>query len=163
MEYGIYAWKKLNHEYPDWILEIVGEGPEKLKLKELVKELNLEGKVILSGFTSNVEGKYKEAAFSLLTSQKEGFGCVLIESLAKGIPVISFNNVGPMSIIEHGKNGFLVNKNDLTELIKSMECIIQDCQLRYTLSVGAYKSSENYMIQSIADKWKSLLDNREGI
>lgn len=163
MEYGIYAWEKLNHKYPDWVLEIVGEGPEKLRLKELIKELKLEGKVILSGFTPNVEGKYKEAAFSILTSQKEGFGCVLIESLAKGIPVISFNNVGPMSIIEHGKNGFLVNKNDLTQLIKSMESLIQDCQLRYTLSVGAYKSSENYTIESIVDEWKRLIYNKESV
>lgn len=163
MEYGIYAWKKLSYKYPDWVLEIVGEGPEKLRLKELIKELKLEGKVLLSGFTPNVEAKYKEAAFTILTSQKEGFGCVLIESLAKGIPVISFNNVGPTSIIEHGKNGCLVNKNDLMELIRSMESLIQDCQLRYTLSVGAYKSSENYTIESVVDEWKSLLNNRKGI
>lgn len=110
--YYIRAFLKLVYKYPEWKLQIVGDGPDKERLLELINQLNLGDKVEITEFCRNIIEKYREAEFSILTSQKEGFGCILIESNAIGIPVISFDNVGSKEIIENNINGFLVEKNN---------------------------------------------------
>ena len=104
IDYSIRAFSKLANKYPDWSMEIVGDGADKERLLSLINELNLNDRIKITGFCSNVIEKYKTAAFTVLTSQKEGFGCVLIESNAVGVPVISFDNIGPKEIIKNGFN-----------------------------------------------------------
>lgn len=157
IDYSIRAFSKLVYKYPEWKLEIVGDGPDKERLLELINQLNLGDKVEITGFCRNIIEKYREAAFSILTSQKEGFGCVLIESNAIGIPVISFDNVGPKEIIENNINGFLVEKNNENKLIEVMDKMMSDNNLREILSKGSYEKSSQYSINRICSKWNRIL------
>ena len=159
MEYGIKGFAQLVNKHTEWELEIIGDGPQKDNLNNLIENLNLDKKVYITNFTKNIEQKYKEAAFTMLTSQKEGFGCVLIESFAKGIPVISFNNVGPSAIIQHYQNGFLVKKNDLNVLVEMMDIIMSNDQLRSNLSECAYSSSYKYTITNVMQLWANLIND----
>jgi GalNAc-alpha-(1->4)-GalNAc-alpha-(1->3)-diNAcBac-PP-undecaprenol alpha-1,4-N-acetyl-D-galactosaminyltransferase len=157
IDYSIRAFSKLADKYPEWKLEIVGDGSDKERLLELITKLNLESRVKITGFCSNIIDKYKEAAFSVLTSQKEGFGCVLIESNAIGVPVISFDNVGPKEIVENNINGFLVEKNNENQLIEVMDKMMSDNKLRENLSKGAYEQARKYSINKICSKWNRIL------
>lgn len=157
IDYSIRAFSKLVDKYPEWKLEIVGDGDDKDRLLELITKLNLISRVEITGFCNNIIEKYKEAAFSVLTSQKEGFGCVLIESNAIGVPVISFDNVGPKEIVENNINGFLVEKNNENELVEVMEKMISDNNLRERLSKEAYKKAGQYSINKICSKWNRIL------
>ncbi|MBV5315335.1 MAG: glycosyltransferase [Prolixibacteraceae bacterium] len=90
-------------------LTIVGEGPEKTKLIEEVKRLKIEDSISFAGFQSNPKLYYQKSIATVLTSIYEGFPNVLVESIAEGTPVISFNcPSGPIDIIEPEVNGILV-------------------------------------------------------
>ena len=82
---------------------------------------------------------------------------MLIESNAIGVPVISFDNVGPKEIVENNINGFLVEKNNENELVEVMEKMISDNNLRERLSKEAYKKAGQYSINKICSKWNRIL------
>lgn len=157
MEYGIKGFAQLVNKHTEWELEIIGDGPQKDNLNNLIENLNLDKKVYITNFTKNIEQKYKEAAFTMLTSQKEGFGCVLIESFAKGIPVISFNNVGPSEIIKNNETGYLIEKNNLLELEQAVEYLIVNSEKRRELSLNAYEQSSKYSLEEVCELWIDLI------
>lgn len=82
---------------------------------------------------------------------------MLIESNAIGVPVISFDNVGPKEIIEDNINGFLVEKNNENKLIELMDKMMSDNNLRERLSKGAYEQASKYSINKICSKWNRIL------
>lgn len=159
IDYSIRAFSKLANKYLDWSMEIVGDGADKERLLSLINELSLNDRIKITGFCSNVIEKYKTAAFTVLTSQKEGFGCVLIESNAVGVPVISFDNVGPKEIIKNGFNGFLVEKNNKKQLEEVMECMIANDKLRAELSKNSYIESKKYSLDSSCNTWKGIIES----
>ncbi|MBE9221485.1 glycosyltransferase [Cyanobacterium stanieri LEGE 03274] len=90
-------------------LMILGQGPEKKKLNDLINQLNLKEDIILQGFVENPYAYMKKATMLVLSSQWEGLPTVLIESLAVGTSVVSTNcPSGPEEILDHGKYGTLV-------------------------------------------------------
>jgi glycosyltransferase involved in cell wall biosynthesis len=90
-------------------LLILGEGPERPKLEKLINELNLQGNVHLPGFVQNPISYLKGADLFVLSSAWEGFGNVIVEALACGVPVVSTDcKSGPAEILENGKYGSLV-------------------------------------------------------
>lgn len=97
----------------DWKLCIVGGDALKLhnseKYESLVKELNLENRVILAGSQKNVDGYFSRASIFAFPSSSEGFPNAVGEAMAAGLPVISYDCVaGPSEMIENGNNGFLI-------------------------------------------------------
>lgn len=160
IDYSIRAFSKLVNKYSEWSLEIVGDGPDKERLLNIIGELNLNEKVSISGFCNNIIDKYKMAGFLILTSQKEGFGCVLIESNAVGVPVISFDNIGPKEIIKDGFNGYLVEKNDEDKLALCMEKLIKDVENRNMMSKNSYELADKYSVKKICDKWNEIIRSK---
>lgn len=158
IEYSINAFAELYSKYPEWSLEIVGEGSESCRLKGLIEQLNLQEYIKITGFNNNIVDKYKEAAFTVLTSQKEGFGCVIIESKAVGVPVISFDNVGPREIINNRIDGYLVEKNNIKELIQAMDKLMNNTELRDVMSREAYVNAKYFSIEKICSMWNSVLN-----
>lgn len=160
VDYTIKAFAKIANDFPNWILEIVGEGPEKENLLNLIKNLKIEKSVDMQSFTSNVKEKYKNAAFTVLSSQTEALPMVLIESKAYGIPSVSFDTrTGPREIINDKEDGFLVQKNDIDDLSEKMKILIEDSELRKSMSVKAFENSSRFSIESIASKWIDLFEN----
>lgn len=101
-------------------LVLVGEGGEEENLKALIDRLNLHGKVFLVPFQSNPFPFYKKTNCFVLSSRWEGFGNVIVEALAAGTPVISTACGGPQDILQHGKFGVLVEKENEQALADAM-------------------------------------------
>lgn len=157
-EYMIRAFKLIKDEFKDWSLEIVGDGPEKNKLIKLIKELELENKVYISDFTNDVRKKYSEAAFTVLTSQKEGLPMMLIESKSFGIPSVSFDvRTGPKEIINHEVDGYLVEANNINSLSEYMKKIMVDNDKRKEMSTKAYCESEKYSLKKVINYWELVI------
>jgi glycosyltransferase involved in cell wall biosynthesis len=109
----ISAWKHVKMECPDWQLKIYGNGNMYNSLKKEIHDNKLDDYIYLCGATNHVLEEMQKASLLLLTSWYEGFGLVILEAMGEGIPVISYDcPFGPRTIIEHGKNGFLVPMND---------------------------------------------------
>lgn len=103
-------------------LEFVGEGELEAELKAKVKELGIEGRVLFAGRQDDVVPFLKNANVLILTSNYEGFGMVLAEAIACGVPVISFNcPTGPSEIVIDGINGYLIPQGNVDLFAKRLD------------------------------------------
>lgn len=152
--HAIKAFKKVVKQVPQARLEIYGFGKEEEKYKRLVKRLKLENHVFINGFANDITKIYQRAAFSVITSKSEAFAMAIVESLSQGTPVISYDcKYGPSEMIQHGKNGLLVNTNDINGLAAAMVELFLNKEKRNALSREAKKITEKYGQEIIAEKW----------
>ena len=111
------------------------------------------------GFVANPYVYFKKAEFLIMTSELEGFPMVLIESLACGSPVVSYDcPTGPREIIQHEKNGLLVKANDKGKMTDSLNRMIEDSELYNKLRANAKNSVAHLSMDKIAAEWKSLIE-----
>ena len=133
-----------NIESEDWTLTIVGDGDEKENLEVLIKDNNLEGKVILTGFLNKEElyKLYENSSLYVMTSFEESFGLVLVEASSFGLPLIAFDSaIGAKEIIQ--ENGILVSNRDKSVMIKKIKKLMNDIserKLYQKKSLEIYKS-----------------------
>lgn len=153
----IRAFKYVADKHPDWTLEIYGDGTQEMVLKSLIDKLNLKKHVFLKGFSSNVKEVMTNASIFALSSIFEGFGLVIVEAMACGLPVVSYAcPCGPKDIITEGKDGFLVNVNDEIDLANKINLLIEDEELRQQMSNAAIIKAEQYSINNITSMWMLL-------
>jgi glycosyltransferase involved in cell wall biosynthesis len=140
-------------------LRIYGNGPDKSWLQQQIKALDLINVVKLFDFTLNVEEFMRNAKFLVLTSNYEGFGRVLIESLSVGTPVISVDcESGPNEIIINEYNGLLVENDNIMALANAFNRFIFEPELYKLCKSNAQKSIEQFTTQPIARQWQQLLN-----
>jgi glycosyltransferase involved in cell wall biosynthesis len=112
----------------------------------------------LLGNQKNIFEWYRRASIFVLSSRKEGFGNVLIEAMAMGCAVVSFDcPYGPAEIIKDGIDGILVENQNTRRLSQAIQKLIEDEELRSTLANEAIKVRERYSIDKIANEWESLI------
>lgn len=156
----IKAFRIVINKHPDWNLKIYGDGPQEVELKSLIKKLNLNRHVYLNGFTSNVKEEMINASIFALSSIFEGFGLVIVEAMACGLPVVSYAcPCGPKDIITEGEDGFLIEVNDENELANKINMLIENEDLRKQMSNAAKIKAEQYNIDNITSMWMNLFKN----
>lgn len=155
------VWKEVVKSYPDWRLEIVGDGEDAAKLKALAIELNISDHVIFFGHTNNVQERYLDASGFILSSRYEGFCLVMIEAMAHGLPCISFDcESGPNEVIEDGLNGYLVEDQNSKELEDKIKQYIVLTEIeKQKMSHNAKETSLRYSPEIILDRWKKEVLN----
>nr|WP_315187566.1 glycosyltransferase family 4 protein [uncultured Flavobacterium sp.] len=150
-------WKKVVEDYPDWVLEIYGKSDEKFELRELAKNLNLTENIVFHEPVQNINEKYSEASFYLMTSRFEGFGMVLIEAMAAGLPCVAYDcPCGPRNIIDNGKNGFLIQNNNEKDYINAVKTLIEDKELRIRMGETAKSVISEYNLDEIMQSWNQF-------
>ncbi|HIF9371804.1 TPA: glycosyltransferase family 4 protein [Photobacterium damselae] len=153
----IESWAKICNKYPDWTLEIYGEGPEKKKLENLIENYNIQN-IKLIPFAINIDKVYSSSEIFVLSSRFEGLGMVLIEALAHEMCCISFDcPAGPKTIINNKTNGLLVKTGSIEELSDALAEVINNSDLRYYLKSNALKSVEQFEAETVIKKWEEIL------
>ena len=160
-DYLIDSWKIVAQRHPDWKLDIFGAGPDKDKLQNQITRLQLSNTVILRGRSSFIEDEYINHSFFILSSRTEGFGLVLVEAAACGLPLISFDcPQGPSEIISNGENGFLVNEiGDIDSLSDRISMLIENKELRETMGKKAAEYSKKISRDTIKEEWFQLINS----
>ncbi|MCL6295005.1 glycosyltransferase family 4 protein [Jejuia spongiicola] len=156
----IKSWKHVSKKHPDWKLEIYGTINENMGLKSLVNSLNLDNSINLFPPEKNIGEKYREASLYIMSSRYEGFGMVLTEAMAYGVPCISFDcPFGPSDIISHNKNGLLVENGNIEKLSTSIIQLIDNSELRKSMGKNARKDVERYLPEKVVSQWDKLFQD----
>ena len=139
-------------------LLILGDGPDKEKLKTWVKVNDLSLDVQFISFTSNPFPYVKNALFTTLTSNYEGFPMILVEAMALGTPVVAVScKSGPSEIIETGKNGVLVPFKSEPAFINAIQKMCADKEFYQKCKQGTFKSVHKFNMKNIAQQWNQIL------
>ena len=121
----IDVWNIISKKYPDWILEIYGEGTEREKLQNKINKLGLENSFLLKGVEKNIQSKYLESSIYVMSSRFEGMPMVLLEAMSCGLPIVSFDcPCGPKDMIRNNEDGFLVEFGNIEKMAKKIEELI---------------------------------------
>lgn len=152
----ISAWTTVVQKYPDWQLEIWGEGSLRNQLQLQIETLHLSSVVHLKGISHNIGEIYVRSSFFVMSSLYEGFPLVLIEAMNCGLPCVSFDITGANSIIDNGKNGFLVPDNNIDALANACMKLMENKTLLENMSNQAYISSARFSKPKVMQKWLDL-------
>ena len=160
----LQAFAKLRRSFSDkkMSLSILGEGPERLALEQLVSDLKLADVVRLPGVAETPYRTIAVAHVYVLSSRWEGFPNGLVEAMALGIPPVAFKCPGGASeIVEHGLSGLLCAPESVNELSEAMGRLVQNDKLRHKLASGAAERALAFDSKSISSKYLRLFEDVE--
>lgn len=156
----IEAFGKIAPKYPEWRLLLAGNGGQQEGLEMAVK-YNIENRIEFLGW---IKGERKDEVFRTSTifclpSYAEGFPMAVLDAWAYGLPVITTPVGGIPDIVVDGKNGLLFTPGDIDALANKLELLINNHELRKTLSVEAYKlSTTEFSLQTMSEKLSAIYD-----
>lgn len=152
------AFALVARTHTDWTLEIVGEGPQRPSLESCIEQFDLGGRVRLPGFTRQPFDAIRRADLFVLSSLCEGFPNVLLEAMACGVAVVSFDcPSGPRHIIRDGVDGTLVPPGDIRALAVALDRLMGDQAERRRLAAKAPEVAERFGAEKIMSMWEELV------
>ena len=156
----IRLFAAVHTQFPDWQLRIVGDGEEREKLVNTIRELHAEDYVNLTGKKDavGVEGEMLHAAVFAMTSRSEGFPFVLLEAQSCGLPVVAFDvRVGPGFVVQDGVNGYLAADMVYEDFCEKLASLMKDEDLRREFSAAAISHAADFSREKVGDMWYSLI------
>lgn len=157
-DYLIRSFHKVNPE--NWKLIILGEGPEKQNLIDLIEFFHMEDKVFLPGYKVNVHEYFGKSKIFAFTSLSEGFPNVLLEAMATPLACISFDiDSGPRDLITNGRNGFLVETKDIDDFAAKLKLLVNNHDLREEFMAEAVHVRETYDINKTGILYIDLINS----
>ena len=150
-------WQMVHPHFPDWQLDLYGEGVLWNYFKQLSETVH--SRIIVHEPTRHISDVYKNSSILVLTSLYEPFGLVIPEAMSSGLPIVSFDCPhGPATIMTEREDGFLIpNRNRLLFaecLMKLMGCL----DLRQQMGMKAIVSSQRFSADKIMPMWKQLFE-----
>lgn len=145
MDTFIHALKYVVKKYPNTLGVIVGDGEDRKQLEALAKELDLTENIIFLGYQNNVLDIIEQLDFVVLSSRWEGLPLTPIETFSQEKTIIASDITGNNEIVVDGENGFTFKLDNVSELAKKMELLIEDRTLLQQLEKGAiYTYNQKY-------------------
>lgn len=151
----IEAFNIFSQKNKEWILDIVGEGVEEKLYQSLIEKYYLKERVIIHPFTNQIQDYYSNAQVYVLSSRWEGFGLVLVEAMAHGLPVVSSDLPTSKEIM--GDFALYFKNGDIKELAQRLEDATRlDWQ---TKSKEALEIAKRFDIHKIIGQWKQMIES----
>lgn len=153
----ITAFSMISDKYPDWHVDIFGDGNEKQNLLNQIKEMKLEGRVIIHEPTKAIYDEYKRSEMLVLCSEHEASPLVLVEAMACGVPCISMDCPnGPREIIKDGVNGLLSKDGDVEDFSAKIEWMIHHDVKRVVMGRKARDYAATRKQSVVMKEWENL-------
>lgn len=153
----IDVFSRLANRLPHWHLVILGEGGLRGELERQIKAFGLENRISMPGLVGNLGDWYKTADIYVMTSRYEGFGNTLIEAMAHGCAVVSFDcDSGPRNIIQAGQDGLLIPAEDTDSLEQALSRLMIDEADRSSLAAKAVDVRSRFSFSCVAGMWERL-------
>lgn len=156
----LHAWSQVEKKDKEWELIVFGQG-NRQPYEQMMDNLGIDkSRCHLNGPVDNIRQEYLNSSIFVFSSRFEGFGMVLVEAMACGLPVVSFDcPCGPKDIITDTKDGLLIENGNVGSLALGLLQLISDNSLRIQMASAAKKSVERFEIENIARKWINLFDS----
>ena len=155
-EVAIDIWKHVVNRYPDWSLDIYGEGEYESEIALMTSSTR---NVFLHKPTSHIFDCYSNSSILISTSLFEPFGLVIAEAMSCGLPVVAFDcPYGPAAIINEGVNGFLIPSDNMHYFADKLSLLIEDSSLRKHMGQAALDSSDRFNADLVMPQWLALFD-----
>ena len=152
----IKCFKIFNEKNKEWTLDIIGEGPERKKLQNLINSYGLTEYITLRGKVDNIQDYYHNASCALISSRDEGFGLCLTEAMAFGLPIIAFDVPVFHEILP--KNYEYIVKQDKYDIYaEKMVKIANNFDERKKIGNQLSDTVKKYEIDSIISEWYKIL------
>lgn len=158
-ELAIEIAQQVLSKYKDWSWEICGDGPDFQKLQDKIASTTVADRIILRGNVPDMYDRYGYYSFIVMTSRFEGFPMVLLEAAAKALPMVSFDiETGPSEIIDNGHNGYLIEKDNLRQMVDKISNLIENEEDRENFSRQAYITSKKFTASEMIKHWERLFE-----
>ena len=157
----IDAFSHIHNEYPEYILEIYGEGTLREKLKQRIEALGLGEVVFLCGHSPDIQNVLVNAYLFVLPSDYEGMSNALIEALSIGMPVVTTDHPcgGARMLVDNGINGILVPVKHERAMICAVKNMLENQAFASQIGKEAYKVRELLSVQKITKEWLNVIES----
>ncbi|MBU8883064.1 glycosyltransferase [Kaistella sp. DKR-2] len=160
IEKMVEAWEIFHLQNPSWELHLFGEtGNEYFEvIQEMVGRRKLSRTVLFKGQSDDIQRDFAASKVLLMTSGQECFPMVILEAQSCGVPVVSFDSpTGPRNIINHGKNGVLLELNNVHAFAQALHELVNNPESLIEMSEAAIQNAQEYNIDSVMDIWKNTI------
>ena len=152
----IEAWKQVCQYHLEWHLDIYGAGNRE-EYQQMADEMGMKDVVHCHGPVTDIDTQYVSSSLFVLSSRNEGFGLVLVEAMAAGLPVVSFNcPCGPSDIISDGQDGILVENGNIEKLAEAICWMIDHPQERELYGQRARRNAMRFSEEKVMTMWRNL-------
>ncbi len=154
----VLAWEKVHARFPDWQLDIYGDGRHKAEIEALVSARGLTGSVSLHPASRKIGEEILKSAVFVMSSIYEGFPLVMIEAASLGVPFVSYRcPCGPGEFISDGKEGYTAEPGNVDELAGSICRCIEDPALLKEMGRNIRTKADDFTVDKIMKQWDALL------
>lgn len=156
----ITAFSMIAVKYPDWHVDIFGDGNEKANLQCQIQSCHMERRIVIHEPTKQIFDEYKRSEMLVLCSEHEASPLVLVEAMACGIPCVSLDCPnGPREIIKDGDTGLLVKDGDVQDLALKIEWLITHEEERTMMGKKARIFAASRQLSVVMKEWEKLYSN----
>ncbi len=153
------AFTEFGRKFPEYKLEIYGEGELLSELNSKIIDLGIADKACIYPFDSNIHKKIRDCAMYVSSSDWEGFPNSTLEALAIGLPTIATDcDFGPRDMIRDHENGLLVPTGEVNALTKAMTELAESPELSEKISKEAIKVREIFSVDRIGQQWINIIN-----
>ena len=156
----IKSFSRFVASHPGHTLHIYGKGPQEEELRQLIRDLSLDGKVYLEGYVDDIHEAIKDAEMFVLSSDYEGMPNALLESMMMGLPCVTTSFEGADELFGDSQSCLLVPVGDEIALSEAMSQLAEDKELRESLSRKALKFTERFSMEKVIPLWEEELWGR---
>lgn len=147
-------------ENPDLRLEVLGDGPDRARLRRIAEAEGVASRVEFLGFRPEPFAQLARATIFALPSRYEGFPNALVEAMALGLPCVASRcPTGPEEIVSDGVDGLLIPTEDPVALARAIDRLVADASLRTTLGRNAATRVERYDAARVTRRFEAVLDS----
>lgn len=143
-------------DHPEYVLFILGTGADEEKIRQKVITMGLEKSVLLAGYREDVYTFYSASDFFILTSDIEGFPNVVVEAMAFGLPVLSTQVAGIDELVEHGVNGYVLEREVQSVTGTLLQVATLDKEVLVQMRRSSSEVASRYSIQKNVKQYEAL-------
>jgi glycosyltransferase involved in cell wall biosynthesis len=155
-EFLVRSFASIAADFPEWDLEIYGDGPQRNMLEHLIEQL-APNRIRLCGFSNDPYGVLETATLFVSASRIEGFGNAIWEALACGVPVVAMDAGPPVrALVRHGIDGVIVSQNTMAALANALATVMRDETQRKAYASRAPEVVERFPFEAALEQWDEL-------